>query len=214
MSAHKASLGSDLEKLEKSLQENSREFGIELSAADISLLSLHYQLIIEANALLHLTAPSPPEEFAVRHFLESLFLLRFLPQDALIVDVGPGGGFPSMPCLIKQKSHRGILIESKPKKAAFLQNAIEKLALSDRVCVIAKQFSEAEPPLGGSFITTRALDRFTQHLGRLLTWGKSSHFLLYGGENLQTELERKKLAFEKFLIPLSERRFIFRFVRN
>ena len=109
------------------LMANEGSFGIELSKPALERLADYYDLIQEHNALLHLVAPCSAEEFAVRHILESLTLLEPLPQKAKFADVGAGAGLPSIPCLLVRDDLSEILIESKEKKAKFLENAVEQL---------------------------------------------------------------------------------------
>ena len=72
----------------------------EMAIEEGATLADYYELVQANNPLLHLVAPSSPEEFAVRHVLESLALLKFLPERAKFADVGAGAGLPSIPCLI------------------------------------------------------------------------------------------------------------------
>ena len=95
---------------------------MELSASSVERLADYYELVQEHNPLLHLVAPCPPEEFAVRHILESLTLLEYLPTGAKFADVGAGAGLPSIPCLLVRDDLRSVLIESKEKKARFLED--------------------------------------------------------------------------------------------
>jgi len=74
------------------LQQQAREFGIELSPATVLALGGYYALLSRWNDRLHLVAPCEPEEFATRHALESLLLLRFFTAGASFVDVGSGAG--------------------------------------------------------------------------------------------------------------------------
>src|SRR5713226_4938610 len=84
----------------QALRDNAAEFGIQLGVDDVQRLSNYYELLLKWNVRLHLVAPCPPEEFATRHVLESLALLRHLPQNARVVDVGSGAGLPIIPCLM------------------------------------------------------------------------------------------------------------------
>src|ERR1041385_4972640 len=84
----------------RAVEKNASDFGLELSDAQLTLLADYYELLMKWNARLHLVAPCPPEEFAIRHVLESLWLLRHLSPGADVLDVGSGGGLPIIPCLL------------------------------------------------------------------------------------------------------------------
>lgn len=191
-----------------SVKKHQSAFDLSLSDEIIDLLADYYALIEEHNPILHLVAPISAAEFATRHVLESLTLLEFLPQNAKFADVGTGAGLPSVPCLIAREDLRGVLIESKPKKASFLGEAIEKLNLGKRVRIINKQFEEAEKP-SVSFVACRALDKFADKLPRLLKWSGKSGFLFFGGNNLREALQKQGVDFTEKLMPMSEQRFLF-----
>ena len=190
------------------IKANHNAFGIELSETGIERLADFYELVQEHNPLLHLVGPCSPEEFAIRHVLESLMLLDYLPKGAKFADVGTGAGLPSIPCLLVREDLRAILIESKEKKAGFLRSAVQALGLSGRAEVINRQFDEADPS-DCDFVTCRALDKFSEKLLRLLRWSKQRRSLFFGGINLSEALQKQSIKFEQHLIPMSEQRFLF-----
>jgi 16S rRNA (guanine(527)-N(7))-methyltransferase RsmG len=192
----------------EALRSNEAAFGLSLDDETIDRLADHFEIVQQNNEFLHLTAPSSVCEFAVRHTLESLKLIEYLPRGARFADVGPGGGFPSIPCLIARADTSVVLIESKEKKAAFLRQAVESLGLTERVEVISRQFEEVITR-EFSVVTCRALDKFVDRLPRLLKWSKGKRFVFFGGPSLDEALKRSKISFEKKLLPLSERRYLF-----
>jgi 16S rRNA (guanine527-N7)-methyltransferase len=152
------------------------------------------------NDRLHLVAPCEPEEFAIRHVLESLLLLKHLPQGAKIADVGSGAGLPIIPCLIARADLEVTMIESSHKKAVFLREAVN--TVGRKATIIARRFEEIAA-LAVSFVSCRALDQFPAKLPELIEWApKGSTLLLFGGEGLLPNAKR-------ILIPESERRFLF-----
>jgi 16S rRNA (guanine(527)-N(7))-methyltransferase RsmG len=191
-----------------SLKANQTLFGVELSDASIERLGDYYELVQEHNPLLHLVGPCSHAEFATRHVLESLTLIEHLLINAKFADVGTGAGLPSIPCLLVRKDLKAVLIESKEKKAKFLELAVDKLNIADRVEIINRQFEETFPG-DAQFVTCRALDKFTEKLPRLLKWSKSRAILLFGGENLRESLTKNGMDFNEKLMPLSERRYLF-----
>ncbi len=183
-------------------------YGLDLGADVISRLADHFDLVIEHNPLLHLTGPSTPQDFAIRHVLESLTLLEFLPDRSRLADIGSGAGFPPIPCLIARDDLKAHLIESKEKKASFLKAAVEKLGLDMRVTVINNQFAETPRP-NITHVTCRALDRFSQHLPRLVKWSGNKTLLFFGGPAVRKEMQRLGLHIEEKLMPLSEQRYLY-----
>jgi len=182
-------------------------YDVELSRETVTQLGTFYSLLTKWNDRLHLVAPCSPEEFATRHILESLLLLKHLAPDAKIADIGSGAGLPIIPCLIVRPDLHATLIESSQKKAVFLREALNTLGRP--ATIIARPFEEADPP-EVSFVTCRALDQFMGKVSALVDWAPSgSTLLLYGGERLREQLQRIEVSFEEFLIPLSDQRFLF-----
>ncbi len=197
-----------MDDLIKALEKHQAEFGLQLGAGTISRLSQYYELVLKHNPLLHLVGPASAEDFAIRHILESLTLLEYLPENSKFADVGTGAGLPGIPCLLAREDLHGFLIESKQKKAQFLSEAREKLGLRSRLTIINRQFEEIRKP-DVRIITCRALDKFTQKLPALLKWSENSYMIFFGGENLREELRKHGLTFREKLLPLSEKRFLF-----
>ena len=187
---------------------NQSTYGLNLTEEKISLLNDYYELIQEHNEILHLVAPCDAEEFVMRHILESLTMLAFLPQKTRFADIGTGAGLPSIPCLIVRDDLRGVLIESKAKKTDFLQKVVEKCGLEKRVKIINKQFDEVRN-FDISYVTCRALDKFTQKLPSILKWSGNCSLLFFGGNNLREELKKNGVRFKEKLMPLSEQRYLF-----
>lgn len=192
----------------EALAENQNLFGLDLESETIQRLAAYYEIIQTHNSLLHLVAPCSPETFATRHVLESLSLLKHLPAGARFADVGTGAGLPGIPCLIARADLNAVLIESKAKKTAFLQLVLAELNLETRAEIINRQFEEISAP-AVSFVTSRALDKFTQKLPRLLKWSGKAEKLFFGGNALREELDKSGAAFSEKLLPLSEQRFLF-----
>jgi 16S rRNA (guanine527-N7)-methyltransferase len=192
----------------EAVKKHQAAFGLNLADEKILALADYYELIQKHNEILHLVAPLAAEEFATRHILESLTVLEFLPRNAKFADVGTGAGLPSIACLIAREDLQGFLIESKLKKAKFLEEALETLELTKRAEILSRQFEELQKP-DVSYILCRALDKFTQKLPRLLKWSGGCALLFFGGNALRDELKKHGVKFEEKLMPLSEQRFLF-----
>ena len=174
-------------------------YDLDLSQETLSQLGEYFSLLTRWNDRLHLVAPCAPEEFATRHVLESLLLLKHLPQEAKIADVGSGAGLPIIPCLVARPDLEATLIESSQKKAVFLREALN--AIGRKASIVARRFEEIEAP-DVSFVSCRALDQFREKVPALIEWApKGSTLLLFAGDGLPGET--------KFLIPNSEKRFLY-----
>lgn len=189
------------------INEHQTAFGLKIADDAIERLADYYEVIQEHNPILHLVGPCTAEEFAIRHILESLTLLEYLPSGMWFADVGTGAGLPSIPCLLVREDLKAVLIESKEKKSKFLTIAVEKLRLKHRTRISTSQFTETN--LGHcEAVTCRALDKFTEKLPSLIKWSARSQMLLFGGENLKKALQDQKVRFVQKLMPMSEQRYL------
>lgn len=190
----------ELQRFEQSLRLRMSGYDLDLSAETITQLAEYYRLLTRWNDRLHLVAPCTPEEFATRHVLESLLLLKHLPRDAKIADVGSGAGLPIVPCLIARDDLEATLIESSRKKAVFLREALN--AVGRKATIVARRFEDVEAPRV-SFVSCRALDQFAAKLPELIAWApRGATLLLFGGETLLP-------GAKKILMPGSDRRFLY-----
>jgi 16S rRNA (guanine(527)-N(7))-methyltransferase RsmG len=193
----------DWNTFEQALTAKMGSYDVDLSRETVTQLGEFYSLLTKWNDRLHLVAPCSPVEFATRHVLESLLLLRHLPPEAKIADLGSGAGLPIIPCLVARPDLQATLIESSQKKAVFLREALNNLGR--KATVIARPFQEVETP-DVSFVTCRALDQFIEKVPALIDWAPAgSTLLLFGGESLGENLEN----YQDYLIPGSEKRFLF-----
>ena len=184
------------------------DFGVKLSQHQFQKLTKYYELVLKWNPRLHLIAPCSPEEFATRHVLESLMLLKQLPVDAKIADIGSGGGLPILPCLLVRDDLQATLIESSLKKTVFLKEALRRIVSPQRAQVLASRFEDTAAPDVG-FITCRALEKFGEMLAALVDWAPpGAAFLLFAGEALRIQVELKLRSVAVELIPRSEARFL------
>lgn len=194
--------------MDELLRSNLSAFKLELSTEALDGLSAYYNLLTRWNDRLHLVAPCSPEEFATRHLLESLMLLKHLPQGAKIADIGSGAGLPIIPCLIVRPDLHATLIESSQKKCVFLREALK--TAGRHATVVARRFEDVPPP-DVSFVTCRALDQFTNKVAALIEWSPTgSTLLFFGGDTLRSQLTRAKAGYQEIKVPLSERRFLFK----
>ncbi|HJQ31135.1 MAG TPA: RsmG family class I SAM-dependent methyltransferase [Pyrinomonadaceae bacterium] len=196
-------------EFDKALARHAAAFGAELDDDARARLGDYFELVSSWNTRLHLVAPCSPEEFAVRHVLESLLALTHIPEGANLIDIGSGAGLPAVPCLVARPGLKAVLVESSQKKAVFLREALSRLTLSDRARVVAERFERVEPP-AADCLTCRAIERFTEILPALDAWAaRVPKLLLFGGEGLGEKLEDEGLRFQTVRVPKSERRFLF-----
>ena len=113
--------------------------GMEITDEQYERLSLYAGLLVEWNEKMNLTAITDPEGIALKHFYDSVypFTLFELPQNASLIDVGTGAGFPSCPLKIMRDDIRLTLLDSLNKRIRFLEELSGECALSAN-CIHAR----------------------------------------------------------------------------
>lgn len=196
------------EQFAAALNRNLHDFGVELAAGHIATLQDYYALLLKWSPRLHLVAPCKPEEFATRHVLEALLLLKHLPSDAIVADLGSGGGLPIIPCLIVRDDLRASLFEASQRKCVFLKEALRVVRREDRAEVLNCRFESVAAP-ETQFVTCRALEKFGELLPSIISWApRDATFLFFVSEPLKDRIERMLTNTRVETVPQSEKRLL------
>ena len=113
------------------MQEKSRVLGIDFSVKQIEQFFDYMNLLIEWNEKMNLTAIIEPEEIILKHFIDSITILKEIEDNSKVVDVGTGAGFPGIPLSIMNNTLKITLVDSLNKRLIFLQEVINKLGLKN-----------------------------------------------------------------------------------
>ena len=113
--------------------EKLQQANIQLTDIQVSQFVRYYELLVETNKVMNLTALTEPEDVAVKHFIDCLLAYDKDMQNATVADVGTGAGFPGMVWKIYDPTLKVTLIDSLNKRLKFLQTVIDELQLKDIV---------------------------------------------------------------------------------
>ena len=99
---------------------------------DIQILHLYnyMNMLIEKNKVMNLTRIIEPREIIIKHFIDSLTILKYINKNDKIIDIGTGAGFPGIPLKIAEKSLDITLLDSLNKRINFLNEVIESINLT------------------------------------------------------------------------------------
>jgi len=142
------------------IYEGAKKFDIQIERRKIDKFAIHALELLKWNQKTNLTAITSPFEVAVKHFLDSIVPIKMIPQNASMLDIGSGGGFPGIPLKICLPHLSVTMIDASRKKISFLKHMIRTLELKniDALHIRAEAFV-GKPGVEGKYniIISRAL---------------------------------------------------------
>ena len=117
------------------LISDAEKLGILLTDEQIKSFEKLSELLVDQNKTMNLTAITDPDGIAVKHFADSISALSAydFAENAKVLDVGTGAGFPSIPLLITRPDLEMTMIDSTAKKLKYVASTVEALGLTAEV---------------------------------------------------------------------------------
>ena len=103
--------------------------GVDLRAEHVEKFAVHAAELDVWNRRINLTAITDPKGVAVKHFVDALAAVPLIPNDAVLLDIGSGAGFPGIPLKVAIPSLTVLLIDGSRKKINFQRHVIRTLGL-------------------------------------------------------------------------------------
>ena len=104
------------------VREIFKNYNIELSVEQETQFQKYYQMLIEKNKVMNLTAITEERDVVTKHFLDSVLPYEQFMENAKVVDVGSGAGFPALPLKIIRTDLKIERIDSLNKRVFFLND--------------------------------------------------------------------------------------------
>ena len=164
------------------------------------------ELLVEWNTRINLTTITDPEGIAVKHFFDSVYPFTLLPpaEDARLIDVGTGAGFPAVPLKLVRNDIKLTLLDSLNKRLNFLGKVSEELGLGAELihgrAEETARFIKDGNPLRESFdvSTARAVAELRELCEYCLPFVKvGGRFYALKGRNGTQELNDSKNAIKQ-----------------
>lgn len=125
-------------------------FGLRITKEQIRLFYLHALELMQWSRKINLTAITEHNEIAIKHFVDSIAPLPYLPPMKNVLDVGSGGGFPGIPLKVIHPEIELTLVDAVRKKTSFMQHVIRKLKLNKAKAVHSRVENFRDQ--GGAFV--------------------------------------------------------------
>lgn len=108
-----------------------KKYGLELTQNQYQKFDIYADFLVDYNKNVNLTAITEPHEILVKHFIDSVLLIKYaeIPENAMLIDVGTGAGFPSVPLKILRNDIKITLLDSLAKRIVFLEKLCKKLGI-------------------------------------------------------------------------------------
>lgn len=125
-------------RFEEEMLEKSKILGVRFSVEQIEQFYRYMNLLIEWNEKMNLTAITEPKEIILKHFIDSITILKYIDDNSKLVDVGTGAGFPGVPLSIMNPTLKITLVDSLNKRLIFLEEVVKELNLKNIEIVHAR----------------------------------------------------------------------------
>lgn len=175
----------------------TKKLGIDVTGEQLEKLEIYCNFLLEYNTHTNLTAIKNREEVYLKHFYDSLTLVKSIDLTSIenLLDIGTGAGFPGMVLKIFFPNLQICLVDSNNKKIKFLNELKEKLNV-DKVEVINDRIENITSRFINSIdvVTARAVTNLPVLVELALPLVKVNKYFIAMKGNAQEELENSEYA--------------------
>ena len=187
--------------------EELAKLGINLTNDQIDKLARFYQLLVTWNEKINLTTIIKEEEVYLKHFYDSLTLIKVvdLRQPLTILDVGTGAGFPGIVLKIVFPNLKITLLDSLTKRINYLNEIIKELDLHDieTVCSRCEEYTKINREKY-DLVVARAVSNLKILSEMIIPTVKVNGYFIAMKANLNDELEKTIPMLKKLNSELKE----------
>ena len=128
----------DIKDFSELMIDYGKEINIVFTEEQLQKFYQYMNLLIEWNEKINLTAIVEPKEIILKHFIDSLTIIKYIEPNKSVIDIGTGAGFPGIPVKIMREDLDITLLDSLNKRIHFLNEVIQKLELKNITAIHAR----------------------------------------------------------------------------
>lgn len=182
-----------------SLIETANKCDIKISKIQAEKFDIYYEMLIDWNKKINLTAITNKQDVIEKHFIDSIIFLNDMniKKNASLIDVGTGAGFPSVPIKIMRPDIQITLLDSLNKRLLFLDELCSKLEIDAKIIHMRAEDAGRNNSLRENY--DYAVSRAVANLGVLSEYclplvKRGGYFAAFKGPNVDVELESSEKA--------------------
>ena len=219
----------------KRLEEICKKINIDISSDQLCKFDKYYNMLIEKNKVMNLTAITEKDEVIVKHFVDSIALIPYLKDmnilsnnELSIIDIGTGAGFPGIPLKIMLPDIQITLLDSLNKRVGFLNEVISELGLTKVNAIHGRAEDYAldnKYRENFNICVSRAVANLSTLSEYCLPFvEKDGYFISYKAGDCEEEINNSKNAIkllggkirkvEEFILPESDASRVFVFIKK
>lgn len=187
-------------EFKKELKSVFEAYGFDVSDDQAEAFEKYYELIKIWNEKFNLTTILEQSDVIVKHFLDSVLICNNLKENAKLIDIGAGAGFPSVPIKIMRPDVEIVMLDGSNKRITFLNEVIGQLNLKNAKaiherCEILAHKSEYRESF--DYCVARAVAESNVLVEYCLPFVKLFGYMIaYKSRNVNEELDNAKKAIE------------------
>ncbi len=183
------------------LYNEAEKLNISISDEQLEKFNIYCDMLLEYNEKVNLTAILEHNDIAIKHFLDSLTFLKYVnvKENASLIDVGTGAGFPSIPISIMKNDVNVTMLDSLNKRVNFLKEVSETLKLNAKAIHFRAEIAGVDTEYREKFdiATARAVANLSVLSEYCLPFVKvGGYFVAMKGKNIDDEINESKKAIE------------------
>lgn len=189
----------EIAEFKEKMLDECENIGIKLNEEQIMQFYKYMNTLVEWNEKMNLTAITEPNEVIKKHFVDCLSILKYIPKQGKVIDVGTGAGFPGIPLKIAESSLDITLLDSLNKRVNFLNEVINIINLEKIKAVHsrAEEYAVGENREAYDVAVSRAVAELPTLLEYLMPYVKVGGICIcMKGPKATEELEKSRKAIE------------------